>query len=69
MQSVSAVGKGATLLMEKLIEVENDPEVAASIELQVLDKICSELDEATLEQSDDDDDDDDGDDGDWWWWW
>eukprot|EP00731_Ephydatia_muelleri_P015555 Em0008g1275a len=71
LDAVSAVGKGDTSLMEKWIDVEDDQEVAASIELQVLDKICSDLDEAAVEQpddggggGDDDDDDDDDDEGD-----
>eukprot|EP00731_Ephydatia_muelleri_P015155 Em0008g875a len=69
LDAVSAVGKGDTSLMEKWIDVEDDQEVAASIELQVLDKICSDLDEAAVEQPDDgggggDDDDDDDDEGD-----
>ncbi|KAL5496854.1 hypothetical protein EMCRGX_G013222 [Ephydatia muelleri] len=70
LDAVSAVGKGDTSLMEKWIDVEDDQEVAASIELQVLDKICSDLDEAAVEQpddggggGDDDDDDDEGDNG------
>ena len=70
LDAVSAVGKGDTSLMEKWIDVEDDQEVAASIELQVLDKICSDLDEAAVEQPDDggggggdDDDDDEGDNG------
>ena len=51
--------------MEKWIEVEDDPEVPASIELQVLDNICSELDEAAVQQpggggGNGDDDDDNG---------
>eukprot|EP00731_Ephydatia_muelleri_P008276 Em0004g614a len=69
MQSV-LWGKGTPSLMEKWIDVEDDQEVAASIELQVLDKICSDLDEAAVEQpddggggGDDDDDDDEGDNG------
>eukprot|EP00731_Ephydatia_muelleri_P002108 Em0001g2108a len=43
LDAVSAVGKGDTSLMEKWIDVEDDQEVAASIELQVLDKIWMKL--------------------------